>query len=107
MAMGHFQPPSRACCCRVCTKSSAELIELLEDALQPQQGIFPRSHGNQWIINGYQWWIINGGLSMVDSWEFMIIDGEKNNVSEGDLPGEVIVVEAMAHFPLPCHITRW
>ena len=51
--------------------------------------------------------VINGGLSMVDSWEFMIIDGEKNNVSEGDLPGEVIVVEAMAHFPLPCHITRW
>ena len=50
--------------------------------------------------------VINGGLS-VDSWEFMIIDGEKNNVSEKKLPGEVIVVEAMAHFPLPCHITRW
>jgi len=50
--------------------------------------------------------VINGGLS-VDSWEFMIIDGEKNNVSEKKIPGEVIVVEAMAHFPLPCHITRW
>ena len=108
--MGHFRPPSRACCCRVCTKSSAELIELLEDALQPQQGIFPRSHGNQWIINGYQWlsmvingyqwWIINGGFMGIHGYWWW----EKSWLFEGYWPGEVIVVEAMAHFP-NCHVT--